>query len=98
MNSVEALTDRPTSDPGVNGIMKALVYHGLGQRKWETRAHLLHHGLRHLRFLPAGHAVWRHPMTSFPGRPPRRSNRQRMWRRRAPLSSWRSRCEVPPES
>jgi hypothetical protein len=30
MNSVEALTDRPTSDPGVNGIMKALVYHGLG--------------------------------------------------------------------
>ena len=38
MNSVEALTDRPTSDPGVNGIMRALVYHGLGQRKWETRA------------------------------------------------------------
>jgi hypothetical protein len=66
MDSVEALTDRPTSDPSVNGIMKALVYHGPGQRKWETRAHLLHHGLRHLRFLPAGHGVWRHPIDIVP--------------------------------
>ena len=35
--SVEALTDRPTNDPGVDGVMKALVYHGPGQRRWETK-------------------------------------------------------------
>ena len=28
--SVEALTDRPTNDPSVDGVMKALVYHGPG--------------------------------------------------------------------
>jgi hypothetical protein len=55
MNSVEALTNRPTSDPSENGIMEGTgLPPGPGQRKWETRAHLLHHGLRHLRFLPAG--------------------------------------------
>ena len=36
MNSIEALTDRPTSDRSVNGVMKALVYHGAGERAWET--------------------------------------------------------------
>ena len=54
MNSVEALTDRPTSDPSENGIMEGTVYHGPRQRTWETRAHLLHHGLRHLRSAGGG--------------------------------------------
>ena len=35
--SVEVLTERPTSDPSVNDVMKALVYHGPGQRVWETK-------------------------------------------------------------
>src|SRR6185369_5818920 len=35
--SVEALTDRPTNDPSVNGVMKGLVYRGPGQRAWETK-------------------------------------------------------------
>jgi len=47
--------------------MEGTVYHGPRQRKWETRVHLLHHGLWHLRFLPAGHAVWRHLMISSVG-------------------------------
>src|ERR1700752_3010521 len=37
MNSVEALTDRTTSDRRVNGVIKALGYHGPGQRAWETK-------------------------------------------------------------
>ena len=37
MSSVEALTDRPTNDPSMNGVMKALVYHGPGQRAWEAK-------------------------------------------------------------
>jgi alcohol dehydrogenase len=37
MNSAEILTDRPTTDVGANGLMNALVYHGPGQRKWETK-------------------------------------------------------------
>src|SRR5918993_3366835 len=41
---------------------------------------------------------WRHPMTSLRGRPPPPSKRQRMWRRRARLSSWPSRCRAPPEA
>jgi alcohol dehydrogenase len=35
--SVEVLIDRQTTDAGVNGVMKALVYHGPGQRAWETK-------------------------------------------------------------
>jgi alcohol dehydrogenase len=35
--SVEALTDRPTDDPGVHGVMKGLVYGGPGQRAWESK-------------------------------------------------------------
>src|SRR6188474_528646 len=35
--SVEVLTDRPTNDPSVDGVMKALVYHGPGQRAWEAK-------------------------------------------------------------
>ena len=34
--SVEALTDRPTSDPSANGAMKGLVYGGPGQRAWAS--------------------------------------------------------------
>jgi alcohol dehydrogenase len=37
MNSAEILTDRPTTDTGVTGVMKALVYHGPGQRAWEPK-------------------------------------------------------------
>ena len=37
MNSVEVLTDPPTTDTGMNGVMKALVYHGPGQRAWEAK-------------------------------------------------------------
>jgi len=35
--SVEVLTERRTSDPSVHDVMKALVYHGPGQRAWETK-------------------------------------------------------------
>jgi len=35
--SVEALTDRPTNDPSINGVMKGLVYGGPGQRAWASR-------------------------------------------------------------
>jgi len=35
--SVEVLADRPTENPSVNGVMKALVYHGPGQRAWEAK-------------------------------------------------------------
>jgi len=35
--SVEALTDRPTNDPSVNGVMKGLVYGGPGQRAWASK-------------------------------------------------------------
>ena len=37
MTSVEILTDRQTTDAAANGVMKALVYHGPGQRAWETK-------------------------------------------------------------
>jgi alcohol dehydrogenase len=37
MSSVETLNDRQTIDAGENGVMKALVYHGRGQRAWETK-------------------------------------------------------------
>lgn len=37
MRSVETLIDRQTTDAGENGVMKALVYHGRGQRAWETK-------------------------------------------------------------
>ena len=36
MKSVEAVADGPTSDVSANGVMKALVYRGPGQRAWET--------------------------------------------------------------
>ena len=35
--SIEALTERAPSDSTVNGVMKALVYGGHGQRAWETK-------------------------------------------------------------
>src|SRR6476660_7850565 len=35
--SVEALTDRLTNDPSVNGVMKGLVYGGPGQRAWASK-------------------------------------------------------------
>ena len=35
--NVEALTDRAPSDPSQNGVMKALVYGGPGQRALEAR-------------------------------------------------------------
>src|SRR5687767_4867010 len=35
--SVEALTDRPTNDPSINGVMKGLVYGGPGQRAWASK-------------------------------------------------------------
>jgi Alcohol dehydrogenase GroES-like domain len=35
--SIEALTERAPSDSTVNGVMKALVYGGPGQRAWETK-------------------------------------------------------------
>jgi alcohol dehydrogenase len=37
LNRVEALADRPASDPSANGVMKALVYKGPGQRVWESK-------------------------------------------------------------
>jgi alcohol dehydrogenase len=37
MDSVETLTDRSTPDVAATGTMKALVYHGPGQRKWEAK-------------------------------------------------------------
>lgn len=37
MSSVEVVTDRSTPDAGIDGVMKALVYHGPGQRAWETK-------------------------------------------------------------
>src|SRR3954447_25695841 len=37
MNSAEIVADRPTPDVGAIGMMKALVYHGPGQRQWETK-------------------------------------------------------------
>jgi len=54
MNSVEALTDRPTSDPSDNGIMEGTGLPRSQAAKVETRAHLLHHGLRHLRSAGGG--------------------------------------------
>jgi alcohol dehydrogenase len=35
--SVESLTERATNDSSVNGVMKALVYGGPGQRTWENK-------------------------------------------------------------
>jgi len=35
--SVESLPERATNDSSVNGVMKALVYHGPGQRTWENK-------------------------------------------------------------
>src|SRR6476659_4489951 len=35
--SIEELTERAPSDSTVNGVMKALVYGGPGERAWETR-------------------------------------------------------------
>jgi alcohol dehydrogenase len=37
MTSVEIVTDRQSTDAAANGVMKALVYHGPGQRAWETK-------------------------------------------------------------
>jgi len=37
MDTAEALTDRQISEVGTNGTMKALVYHGPGERTWETK-------------------------------------------------------------
>ena len=37
MSSVETLIDHQTTDAGDHGIMKALIYHGPGQRAWETK-------------------------------------------------------------
>jgi hypothetical protein len=37
MSSVETLIDRQTTDAGEDGVMKALVYHGRGQRAWEPK-------------------------------------------------------------
>jgi hypothetical protein len=54
MNSVEALTDRPTSDPSENGIMEGTGLPRSQAANVETRAHLLHHGLRHLRSAGGG--------------------------------------------
>ena len=35
--SVESLTERATNDSSVNGVMKALVYGGPGQRTWANK-------------------------------------------------------------
>src|SRR5678816_1764938 len=37
MSSVDTLIDHQTTDAGEHGVMKALVYHGPGQRAWETK-------------------------------------------------------------
>ena len=37
MKTIEALTDPRATAPGVSGVMKALVYHGPGQRSWEEK-------------------------------------------------------------
>src|SRR5688500_17637234 len=37
MKTIEALTDPRTTNPSVHGVMKALVYHGPGQRSWEDK-------------------------------------------------------------
>jgi alcohol dehydrogenase len=37
MKNVEVLPDRQMTDTDVNAVMKALVYHGPGQRAWETK-------------------------------------------------------------
>ena len=83
MNSVEALTDRPTSDPSENGIMEGT---GLPRSQAANVGDACSSPASRLAastICRRGDAVWRHPMRSFPGRPPQRSNRQRIWDRRS---------------
>ena len=55
MNSVEALTDRPTSDPSDNGIMEGTgLPRSQAAKVGDACSSLLHHGLRHLRSAGGG--------------------------------------------